>query len=177
MPRGMRERHAIIVGMIGEIIAGLHEHHTQTRIDNNDDSAPLTMQSSIVHECPIAEAGSWAIDEPQYPALTLKQRSGSKLQDHATASVLLIEDIITPWVKEEDVEVCITEMGVVKAVKEEEASALPTLSYLSVSRTLPVIVPWEQLMTVRQCHKEMGVELAQAAAVALGCGKVDGRET
>ncbi|KAK0448240.1 hypothetical protein EV421DRAFT_1733361 [Armillaria borealis] len=60
----------------------------------------------------------------------------SGLQDRAAVLVPLVEDMIEPRVKEEEAEVRITEMRVAKAVKEEEASAPPTPSYLPVT-TLP----------------------------------------
>lgn len=133
-----------------EIRKELHELRRSVKRPLREGRSPYSRESS----------SSRANDEPQYPTPTPKRRrlsassedgvkpilqvSGSKLQDRATVSVPLIEDIINPWVKEEEVEVRITEMRVAKAVKEEEASAPPSLSYLPVSKTLPVIVPWEQ---------------------------------
>ncbi len=103
-------------------------------------------------------SSSQASDELQSPAPTPKRRRlsassqdgvkpvlqvfGSGLQDRATVSVPLVEDMIEPRVKEEEVEERITEMRVAKAVKEEEASAPSTPSYLPVPN--PLIVPWAQ---------------------------------
>ncbi|KAK0227156.1 hypothetical protein EDD85DRAFT_160722 [Armillaria nabsnona] len=105
-------------------------------------------------------SSSQGSDELQSPAPTPKRRRlsassqngvkpvlqefGFRLEDRATVSVPLVEDMIEPRVKEEVVEVRITEMRVAKAVKDEEASAPPTPSYLPVPDTLPVIVPWAQ---------------------------------
>ncbi|PBL01590.1 hypothetical protein ARMGADRAFT_1005115 [Armillaria gallica] len=105
-----------------------------------------------------ASSSSQASDELQSPAPTPKRRRlsassqdgvkpvlqvfGSGPQDRATVSVPLVEDMIEPRVKEEEVEERITEMRVAKAVKEEEASAPSTPSYLPVPN--PLIVPWAQ---------------------------------
>ncbi|KAK0455613.1 uncharacterized protein EV420DRAFT_1644399 [Desarmillaria tabescens] len=133
-----------------ELRKELHELRKSVKRPLREGRSPYSRESS----------SSQASDELQYPASTPKRRrlsvsseDGVKpvpqlfepvLRDHVAVMVPLVEDVIEPRVKEEVVEVCIAEMKVAKAIKEEEASAPPAPSYLSDPMTLPAIVPWAQ---------------------------------
>lgn len=131
-----------------EIRKELHELRRSVKRPLSEGRSPYSRESS----------SSRTSDELQYPTPTPKRRRLSASsedvrpvlqvfrsvpQGRATISVPLVEDIIQPRVKEEEVEVCITEMKVAKALKEDEASPPPGLSYLPVLESLPVIGPWD----------------------------------
>ncbi|PBK72090.1 hypothetical protein ARMSODRAFT_1082583 [Armillaria solidipes] len=133
-----------------EIRKELHELRRSVKRPSREGRSSYSCESS----------SSRASDELQYPAPTPKRRRlsassedgvkpvlqvfESGLQDRAAVLVPLVQDMIEPRVKEEEAEVRITGMRIAKAVKEEEASAPPTPSYLPVPESLPVIVPWAQ---------------------------------
>ncbi|KAK0490220.1 hypothetical protein IW261DRAFT_1430897 [Armillaria novae-zelandiae] len=132
-----------------EIRKELHELRRSAKRPLREGRSPYLRESS----------SSRASDELQYPAPTPKRRRlsassedgvkpvlpvfGSVPHGRDAASVPLVEDMVQPRVKEEEVEVPMAEMKVTKALKEEEASVPPAPSYLPVPESLPVIVPWD----------------------------------